>query len=441
MLAPMARHGIDIAGWLRGNAEDHDRLWSLNERANHCVRWGHGFHIASACCFFLSLALPISFTESSAGALFGITAARLWATWRLYPALLKRPLVILGAIYILYSLLGLLWTPNLPYGIKEVDAVRWFLLVPALWPLRHLRRWFILCAIASYSIAYSAQFIQALAFEFGWEHLDFDAYPNRISCWFMPASAGSIFLAAFGLHLPIALDQKHPLRWPARAMAILATLSVIATGARGAWIAGALFFTLTLLRAIWRSRHRVRVLITGAIIAIVALPIAWIALGEQIQSRIDEGRWEIKEALENKDYSTSTGARINMWIWAGRAFAANPILGTGTGGYEKWSETRQAEMGISHDDQPITRNAHGAYVHIAASQGLVGLVLFGAMIAAFLLQCWPRAGDDRTYQAGLVGAVIAVLFAGIFATVHLHTQTAAVLSGFAALSMRPSNRT
>lgn len=440
MLASMSGDRIDIAGWLGGPAEDSGRLWALNERANRTIAWGHSLHVAAACCFCLSIALPISFTEITAGILAGVATARLWATWRLYPALLARPIAFLAALYALYSLLGITWSANPSYGVKEVDAVRWLLLVPAFWPIRHLRRWFILCVVISYAIAYSGQFVQALAFEFGWEHLDFDAYPNRISCWFMPASGGSIFLAAFGLHLPIALDQKHPLRWPARVLAALALLSVIATGARGAWIAGALFFGLTLLRAIWRSKRRAQVLIAAGVIAVIALPAAWLTLGDQIKSRVDEGRWEIREAMENKDYSTSTGARINMWIWAGRAFAANPILGAGTGGYEKWAETRQAEMGISHDDQPITRNAHGAYIHIAASQGLVGLLLFGALVAAFLIECWPRPRDLHTYQAGLIGAVVAVLIVGLFATVHLHTQTAAVLSTFAALSMRPSNR-
>lgn len=440
MLAAMPKDRIDIAGWLRGHTEDGDRLWALNERANRTVRWGHWFHVASACLFCLCVAMPISFTEVSGGILMGVSLARLYATWRLYPALLSRPVVLVGLLYLAYSLLGIVWSVNPGLGVAEVDALRWFMLVPAFWPLRHLRRWFVLCIVVSYAVAYGAQTVQAMAFEFGWENLDFDAYSNRISCWFMPASAGSIFLAAFGLHLPVALDPKHALRWPARAFAVLALFSVIATGARGAWIAGVLFFVLALLRAVWLTKHRVRVLILGAVIAAIALPAVWLTLGDRIRSRVDEGRWEVEQALENDNYATSTGARINMWIWAGRAFAANPIVGTGTGGYRTWVESAQRERGISEESQPIERNAHGAYVHIAATQGLVGLALVALLIAALILESWPSRLDHETYQAGITGAIIAVMIVGIFATVHLHTQTAAVLGTFAALSMRSSNR-
>ncbi len=310
--------------------------------------------------------------------------------------------------------------------------MRWFLLRAAAWPPRHLRR-FILCAIASYSIAYSAQFIPARPSSSGGN--------TSIST---PTRTGSVA----GLCQPrLDRSSRQPSAPPAHrarseAPAPLArgrwrspaTLSVIATGARGRGSPGVVLHAHT-ARAIClraprpRADHR-------AVIAIVALPIAWIALGEQIQSRIDEGRWEIKEALENKDYSTSTGARINMWIWAGRAFAANPILGTGTGGYEMVRDAR-AEMGIRTTISPSPATHWGVCPYRHSQAG--GSWALGAMIAAFLLQCWPR-GDDRTYRAGLVGAVIAVLFAGIFATAPAHTQTAAVLSGFAALSMRPSNR-
>ena len=115
-------------------------------------------------------------------------------------------------------------------------------------------------------------------------------------------------------------------------------------------------------------------------------------------------------------------------------------VGTGTGGYRTWVESAQRERGISEESQPIERNAHGAYVHIAATQGLVGLALVALLIAALILESWPSRLDHETYQAGITGAIIAVMIVGIFATVHLHTQTAAVLGTFAALSMRSSNR-
>jgi O-antigen ligase len=435
----MAIAQMDITGWLRGKTIDHDRLWSLNEQSNRVVRWGHMLYITSACVFCLFIALPQSFFEVSSAVLVGFFVVRLYAMWRLYPPMLSLPIVSLAILYTLYTAIGILWSPNQVYGFHEFDVTRWILVVPALWPLRHLRRWFIFCIILSYLTVNSVQLIQFLALEFGWESLDFDAYPDRISAWYMPASGGSILLASFGLHLPIALNRRHSLRWPARVLSIIALLAVIATGARGAWIAAALLTTLAVGITIWQSSHRTRTLVTAVIIAAVVLPVAWFALGSKIESRVVEARTELRRTIEDKDFATSMGARVNMWIWAGRAFAEHPILGTGTGSYQTWVKAEQTELGIDLVKEPIERNAHGAYVHIAATQGLVGLILFGALLTAVLIGAAPNASDISTYQAGLFMAIVGVVIVGIFATYHLHTQTAAVLCTLVALSQRPSN--
>lgn len=435
----MAITQMDIAGWLRNSTVDHDRLWTLNRQANRVISWGHKLHVAAACVFCLTIAQHQSFFEISGGILLGISIARLYATWRLYPALLKLPIVWCAILYVAYLFVGVTWSPNKAYGIDEADVTRWFLIVAAFWPLRHLRRWFILCVVLSYLAVNVAQVIQYFALEFGWENLDFDAYPDRISAWFMPASGGSILLASFGLHLPIALNNKHSLRWPARVLAVVSLVAVIATGTRGAWIAGAAVIALALGITVWRSAHRARTIVIAAVIAAVVLPVVWLTLGGKIESRVVEAQTELRRTIDDKDYATSMGARVNMWIWASRAFAEYPILGVGTGGYEAWVEARQTEQGIDHSREPIERNAHGAYVHIASTQGLVGLALFVLLMTAVLIGAAPGAQDTTSYQAGLLMAIASVMIVGVFATYHLHTQTAAVLCTFVALAQKPSN--
>jgi len=435
----MASAQMDITGWLCGRTIDHDRLWSLNQRASRTVRWGHLFHVAAGCALCLAIALPQSFFEIASVVLLATAFLRLYATWRLYPPMLTLPIVALGLAYAAYSLIGILWSPNKNYGANEMGILRWLLVIPAFWPLRHLRRWFILCIVLSYLAVNTAQLIQFLAFEFNWEHLDFDAYPDRISAWLMPASGGSILLASFGLHLPIAMSRQHNLRWPARVLAIISLLAVIATGARGAWIAAALLTLISLAFTAWRSTNRGRTLITALVIAVVILPVAWLTLGGKIQSRVAEARSELRSTIDNTDYATSMGARINMWIWASRAFAENPILGTGSGSYQTWVKNEQDKRGIDHAQEPIERNAHGAYIHIAATQGTVGLVLFCALMAAVLIGAAPNSSDTSTYQAGFFMAILALMLVGIFATMHLHTQTAAVLCTLVALAQKPSN--
>lgn len=438
MLDRMARAALQLRGWLAGRCLDHDHLWTLNERANRTVVWGHRFHVLSACLFCCFLAGPNSFVEISAAVLVITAVGRLYATWRLYPALFAMPVMLLSVLTIAYTALALLWSPDRTQGLDELDAMRWALVVPALWPLRHVRGVLILCVTLGYLSANVCQLVQWLAFEFGWESLDFDAYPNRISGWLSPASGGSVLMAALGLHLPAALSLDHPLRRPARALAVCSLVSVLATGARGAWIAAALLLVVAVVYAVWRSPQRGRLVTGAAIAATVIGALAWFALGEQIRSRYVEGRDEVIAAFDSGKYNTSTGARINMLLWAGRALGEHPVLGVGTGGYQAWVRSEQFDRGIDPATQPVYGHAHSSPAHIGASQGAVGLALFGALAVVILLSAKPRDGEWANYQAGIWMALIGVLLAGILDVVHINSQTSAVLWTMVALSMRSS---
>lgn len=432
--------GLDIRSWLTGERLDHDRLWVLNQRANETVHWGHQIHVFAGVVACLAIALPMSFLEIPAAVLFGMHLARLYATWRLYPTLLAQPVFLTTTLFALMSLLALSWSSDPVHGLDDLDSFRWFLFVPALWPLRHLRHWFILCVTLSFLAANTCQLVQALAFEFGWEHLDFDAYPDRISGWLSPASGGSVLVAALGLHLPAALKPNHPLRWPARVLSVISLLAVFATGARGAWIAAALLILFAIAYAIWQTRQRTKMLISACVLVVVSIPAGYFVLGDEIASRVDEAEREIRGALESEDYATSTGARINMWIWGARAFADNPVLGVGTGGYKAWVQKQQIEEGIDPEKHPIASHAHGMYVHLGATHGIVGLILASLVGIAYLCAASPRTNEGDTYQAGLFMGIVGLLLAGLFDTVYINAQTCAVLCLFVALSLRPSNR-
>lgn len=434
----MARTALNLWGWLAGRGVDHDRLWALNERANGTVVWGHRFHVLSACVFCLCLAGPNSFMEIGAAVLIITAIGRLYATWRLYPALLAMPVVVLAALTTLYAALAVLWSGDRRLGLDELDAMRWALVVPALWPLRQVRGVLVLCVTLSFLSANACQLVQWMAFEFGWESMDFDAYPNRISGWLSPASGGSVLVAALGLHLPAALSTAHPLRWWARALAVISLVSVVATGARGAWIAAAMLIAIALAHAAWRSPRRGRLLVVSGMAAVVIGGAGWLTLGDRIASRYVEGRDEVIAAIDTGKYHTSTGARINMIRWAGKAFAAHPVLGVGTGGYRAWVVGEQARLGIDAEREPVYDHAHSAPAHIAASQGLVGLLLFGSLAGVMVLGAWPRAGEEGAYQAGLWLAIVGVLLAGLLDAVHINAQTSAVLWTMVALSMRSS---
>jgi len=441
MLAAMRTWGLNIRGWLAGRAIEHDALWTLNVRSNRTVHWGHQLHVFSGCFFCSLLAGPTSFLEISAAILLSTAFCRLYATWRLYPALLKQPITLISILIMVGMALGLLWTPDRRNGFDELDALRWAFIPAALWPIRHHWNLLVLFVVLGYLAANVCQGVQALAFAFGWESLDFDAYPNRISGWLIPSSGGSVLVAGLGLHLPAALSTRHPLRWVSRVLAVISIVAVIATGARGAWIAMCALTGVCVLIAAWRSRARGRFLAGILIVAAGIGLVSWLALGDQIRSRYVEGRDEIIAAFDQDKFNTSTGARLNMGAWALRAFEAHPIAGVGTGGYKAWSKAEQERRGIDPTTQPVYDHAHSAPLHIAATHGLLGLAVASLFLIIAFAGAWPRPSERGTYHEGVTMALAGIVLSGALDVIYFNTQTAAVLWTLVALSMRSSRPT
>lgn len=398
------------------------------------IAWGHRAHVLAGCLFCVCLTGPMSAVEVSAAVLMGTAALRLHATWRLYGALVSRPVWWAWALVAAWWTLGLAWTGDAGRGLDELDVFRWAGVAWALWPLARERGLLVVCVGVGYASAHGCQMVQGLALAFGWKGLDFDAYPNRISGWLSPASGGSVLVGGLGLFLWPALAAGHPWRWVSRGMSAAALAGIAATGARAAWIVAALVVALALGAALWRSERRVRLALGAGGAGLALAGVLWLVLGAEMRSRYVEGRDEVIAAIESGNYSTSTGARIGMGVWAGRAFAAHPVRGVGTGGYKAWVLAEQAERGIGEGEQPVHSHAHSSVLHIAAGQGLVGLVLAGALALAMVLEARARGGEERSMQGGLWLGMVAVFVAGLMDAVHVNAQTSAVMWGFFGLA-------
>lgn len=434
----VGRGAMDTMGWLRGESPGEAGLEAQRARGRATLAWGHTAHVLAGCLFCLCLAGPMSAVEVSAGILMGTALCRLHATWRLYPRLFRRPVWVLALSCLAWLSLAISWSPDPARGQDELDSARWAMVALALWPLARERTLLVVCVALGYLAAHGCQLVQGLAFAFGWESLDFDAYPNRISGWLSPASGGSVLVAALGLFLPAALAPAHPWRWANRALALLALAGIAATGARAAWIVAMLVLALALAAALWKSEHRARLTLGAGVTGLVLAGALWLALGPEIRSRYIEGRDEVIAAFENQKYSTSTGARIGMAVWAVRAFEAHPVRGVGTGGYKAWVLAEQEKRGIEAGSQPVHSHAHSSVLHIAASQGLVGLSLTVMLALAMMLEVKPRAGEEGSMQAGLCLGLLAVLLAGLMDAVHVNAQTSAVIWAFYGLAaLRP----
>lgn len=353
-----------------------------------------------------------------------------WVHW------FGQPMFLLVLMFAGWQALSLTWSGDLVQGLDELGRTRWALIGGLVWPILHQRRAILASLAVGFALGHLSQLLQLAELRLGVDTPTFTRDPRRLSGWWDPVVGGSLLTAAVGLHLPSALFGAGRTKWLARLGVLAATLGVLATGTRGAWLATAALLGFGLVVALVRrgrtkpelpevpqhttgpNAARGLKLAGWSVLTLAVLGfVAWFGFGSAIGSRVDQARSELVAALEG-DTDSDIGRRLDMAEWAGRALLTNPIQGVGAGGYREWV--------ASQDGPPVFDHAHNSALHIAATTGLVGLALWGMI----LLVLWRNAMRDPRKlgdpAAPPLFALLGLVLVSAFDPVHLNGQTAAV---------------
>lgn len=397
-------------------------------------------HTLCALITLLCLTGPSTMTELALiPALFAflIRVQRHWRTWG---ALIFNPVAVLLLLWIAWSLIGLIWSPDRSQGLSELGAVRWAAVAIVLWPVAERRAWLLAALIAGFHLGQLTQLAHGLGVVFDIPALRWNRMPGRWSGWWDPVVGGSLLTALVGLHLPAAAWGRGWWRVAGLLGSAAGVAGVVATGTRGAWLATAALVGLVCIAACWRSAHRVRtvgillllVAVTGGVVGVVG--------GQGLKTRVQDGVREVSRALEAGDYSSDTGARLGMAFWAWEAASTHPIAGVGTGGYRAWVQEAPINPAIDAARHRIHAHAHNSLLHIAATGGAVSILLALALFG-FALHSAARfvPGDGPPgYRDGPLFALLGLALVSAFDAIHINAQTAALLGALVAL--RLSNR-
>jgi O-antigen ligase len=248
---------------------------------------------------------------------------------------------------------------------------------------------------------------------------------------------GSLLVGALGLHLPAALMGRGRMRMIAAAAALITLLGIFATGTRGAWLAAAALCLGGVCTAIARIRPRRRMLAAIAAALLVsglAGAAVWMASGDGVKRRLEQASTEITRALKHQDYDSDTGARLRMARLAIQAVREHPVRGLGAGGFRPFmAEQLKSEPSSAR----IHAHAHNAFLHIAATTGLPGLLLAAAIMFTAIRGGLAGLGREGlgTYAAGPAFALLGLLLVSPFDPVHLNAQTGAFLATLFALCL------
>ncbi|MBL9030398.1 MAG: O-antigen ligase family protein [Phycisphaerae bacterium] len=414
----------------------------------------HRLHVAAAAflCFFVGF--PVSFVEIASIPLFVIGLFRLRRTYRTALSFGAQPLFLVVVAWMVWHGLSIRWSPDPAQGWREFGNCRWFWVTFMLWPVARARPVLIAALAAGLLCGAASQVVNALGHATGARWLMLTPNADRNAGWWEPIVGGTLLTAGLGLHLPAALMGRGRERLIACAGAVVMLSGVIATGTRGAWIASAGLLAIVGAVAAVRSLRRgsrgepksaVRAVLAWGLAAVVVAGLVWLLAGSAIGRRVEQARTDLAAAARG-EYRTDTGARLLMWTWAIREASARPLTGVGAGGFRAWARAHAADYGEDAASQPLHTHAHSAPLQIAATTGLVGVVLAGLVMGIAVRGglrelgpagdeggreaggWWGARGGIGSYAAGPGFALIGMALAGLFDPIHQTTITGAWLA-------------
>jgi hypothetical protein len=164
----------------------------------------------------------------------------------------------------------------------------------------------------------------------------------------------------------------------------IALFGMVLTGTRGAMLASlptAAFVIWSLRRA--SPLHRV--MAAGALVAV-----AFVVIGFAPQGQLSR----IETATTVGDLGSSGGAlngRWGIWLESLQAFEQRPIFGSG--------------LDTHRDTVAVGKKAHNTYISVLVETGIVGFVLFSAVLFSVFTRIARRTGWDAWYWFTQVGVL------------------------------------
>lgn len=224
--------------------------------------------------------------------------------------------------------------------------------------------------------------------------------PQASGTLMTPHCLGVFLTMLLMIALAVLMEEElePPLRWLAAAIFVIGTAGVVATFARGAWVAFAVAVFMVFL---FYLRRQPKAIVAGALLAVVLVPIVlfnWSSIHKRIfdaPPEIMQERWELMKL----------GFRL---------FRQHPMLGVGANAfYQAHDEYDPRDLLNTYKKPPV----HNLALFVAAQTGALGFTFFFAVIVAALRRSWRVAqrsqGLLRAMAFGTFAALIAEQIEGI----------------------------
>ncbi|HEX2609414.1 MAG TPA: O-antigen ligase family protein [Gemmatimonadales bacterium] len=177
-----------------------------------------------------------------------------------------------------------------------------------------------------------------------------------------PNDLAMTMVLGFPMAWYLGMTHERPfVRWIARIYLPIGLFATVLTGSRGGMLTTMVALTivpLTLARLTPGKRSlAVALLLISGVLAVAFVPSTVVARLETTTTTVED---------------LSIGGRFKLWVAGLRAFLARPVMGYGPGAYKP---------AITPQLGALAQVAHNSYISVLVEQGLVGFVLYYAMVA------------------------------------------------------------
>ena len=316
-------------------------------------------------------------------------------------AIFQSKLCLAFIAYYLIYIVAMLWTEEVAKGWGMVDRQTPFLLFLLYWTSvepEHRERYISaliaglgVCALlANYNLLQMHWFTDWPAgIRVVKDPLDTAPFVDRIL--YTPILAIGAYLCLSRIFSTTGLARSI-----AVVMAALLIFNLSFSGGRSGMV---MFVALFILFVFERVKKRAVALLICAIV-LPALFMGAYKTQSYFAERVDVAITDMRSFNANPD--TSVGLRLVYWTTSFHVFAAHPLIGVGSGDFQKeYTLAKPAKWSMT----PDSFNPHNQFLMTAVTTGLLGLSL---LLAIFYLAA--RAGTDARMISFLIGFAVVCLF-------------------------------
>ncbi|MDH5572807.1 MAG: O-antigen ligase family protein [Gammaproteobacteria bacterium] len=204
------------------------------------------------------------------------------------------------------------------------------------------------------------------------------------------------------------------------AAAVMALIAVLYSGSRNAWLAISLILVIIPFMVV--SRSSLRQVIMGYLVFIPVIVFAVMSVPDDTTSRMEKATKEFNTYLSHEYKSeqelndSSVGIRLELWRSAIKIFSENPVLGVGPGNMgvamNELVERGDARSAVYRDPAGVRGiHVHNAYFEVLGTQGIIGIVVFLALLFYPLyIFIKNRSCDMRIASMGVVLMTCFIIF-------------------------------